>query len=136
MKLYHYTAVHHLHGGLGHPGPGILNVGLLPTVHPYIDLAGGMVWLTSSTDWSQTWSTRDVAVPGFGPCNRTETRVELAIPRASRSSLRPWSEARHLVVTDGLRRDLESYGDPENWFVYAGRIPRGWIRHYGPVPLS
>ena len=128
MKLFHYTAVHHLKGGPGHPGPGILRVGLLPTIHPYLDLAGGVVWLTDSPEWRQTWSTRDVPVPGFGPCNRTETRVEVAIPKAHRQSLMRWADARRFVITDDLLADLERYGDPEHWWVFRDRIPSGWLR--------
>lgn len=128
MRLYHYTAQHHVDGGAGHPGPGILCSGLLPNIHPYIDLIGGMVWLTDSKEWSQSWSARDVPVPGFGPCNRTEARVEVVIPKADRFRLKPWREVRWRVLTDGLRRDLEAYGDPEHWYVYVGRIPSAWVR--------
>jgi hypothetical protein len=137
MKLYHYTAVHHLHGGVGsHAGPGILNVGIRRFVHPYLDIAGGVVWLTDSPDWSQTWSTRDVPVPGYGPCNRTEARVEVSIPRRDRASLVPWRVAREFVLTAGLRDDLERFGDPEHWYVFAGDIPRGWLRLHEATPLA
>ena len=128
MKLYHFTAQHHLDGGAGHPGPGILHAGIRPTIHPYIDVAGGMVWLTDDPSWSQPWSTRAVPVPGYGPCNRTEVRIEVAIPRASRRSLGTWRQLREFVLTEGLARDMERYANPDRWFVYAGIIPRGWIR--------
>ena len=127
MKLYHYTARHHVDGGEGHPGPGILRVGIKPTMHPYID-APGLVWLTDSPDWTQTWSTRDVPVPNFGPCDRTEVRVEVAIPSSARWNLFPWNRVRQHVITAEFRRDLERYGDPEHWFVFNDRIPPGWIR--------
>lgn len=128
MILYHYTAAHHLYGGDGHAGPGILRSGLFPNVHPYIDIAGGVVWLTDSPEWAQSWSTRDVPVPGYGPCNRTEVRVGVVIPKASRGLLMPWRQARRLVLTEQMRRDLETLGDPEHWYVFAGRIPPSWIR--------
>lgn len=130
MKLYHYTATHHLNGvgpHKGHAGPGILRSGIKAKIHPYID-APGLVWLTTSDDWSQTWSTRDVEVPGFGPCNRTEVRVEVVIPKTARWNLYPWSKVRERVLTTGLARDLERYGDSENWFVFNGNIPAAWVR--------
>lgn len=125
MKLYHYTARHHYEGGDAHAGPGILHRGLLPNIHPYIDLRGGMVWLTDSEEWQQSWSTG--SVPGVD-CDRTEVRVEVVIPKADRFRLKPWREVRWRVITDGMRRDLEEYGDPDRWFVYVGRIPPAWIR--------
>lgn len=127
MRLYHYTARHHVDGGSGHAGPGILAVGLQPTIHPYMDLRSGMVWLTDSDEWSQTWSTRDVSVVGYGPCNRTEVRLSVTIPRQARTRLLRWSEAGRFVITDGLRRDLERFGDPEHWWVYLGVIPPEWV---------
>lgn len=128
MRLYHYTAQHHIDGGNGHPGPGILRTGLMPNIHPYIDLMDGMVWLTDSAEWTQTWSTRDVPVPGFGLCNRTEVRIEVVIPKHDRVRLKPWREVSWRVLIEDMRRDLETFGDPEHWYVYVGRIPPSWIR--------
>ena len=135
MRLYHYTARHHVDGGSGHPGPGILSRGLLPNVHPYID-ASGLVWLTDSAEWTQTWSARDVPVPGFGSCDRTEVRIEVVIPRSARMDLYPWNRVRRYVITDGMRRDLERYGDPEHWFVFNDRIPPAWLRSVESRPAE
>lgn len=124
MKLWHYTAAHHLSGGGGHAGPGILRNGILPTLHPYIDLRGGLVWLTDLDDWTQPWSTRPV--PGTG-CDRTEARVRVAVPRGH-VLLRHWPDVRDFVLTADLRDDLERFADPGRWWVFNGRIPPGWLR--------
>lgn len=130
MKLYHYTARHHLDGGPGHAGPGILRYGLLPNVHPYIDVTG-LVWLTDDPCWEQPWSTRPV--PGMD-CDRTEVRVEVVLPKASRRLLKPWRDVRPLVLTEGMADDLERFADPSRWFLFVRRVPPGWIRRVETRP--
>lgn len=123
MKLWHYTARHHLDGGLGHAGPGILRTGIIPNRHPAIAM-GALVWLTDDPEWRQEWSSRPV--PGVG-CDRTEVRVEVIIPKAHRDWLfgfRDWAS----ITDPRVLRDLTAFGDPERWFVFGRRIPPGWLR--------
>jgi hypothetical protein len=124
VRFYHYTARHHLEGGPGHAGPGIRAAGLIPNVHPYFDVAGGMVWLTDSDEWAQPWASD---ILGIG-CDRTEARVEVVIPKRHRRFVLPWERAKELLITPLLVPHLEGDADPDSWFVFLSRIPPSWIR--------
>lgn len=124
MRLYHYTAQHHVDGGTGHPGPGILKSGLIPNIHPYFDVARGMVWLTDSDEWTQPWAT-DILEIG---CDRTEARLQVAIPKRHRFEVLPWDYVKTLLITPLLIPHLEGDADPNRWFVFLSHIPSAWIR--------
>jgi len=123
MKLFHFTAFHHLVGGLGHPGPGIDDHGLRPNAHPLIGLPP-MVWLTDDDWWGQCWSPR--VVPGVD-CDRTEIRLRIVIPKSARERLLPYGRVRLFVRSDWVV-DFEGGFDLSGWSVFLGRIPRSWIR--------
>ena len=124
MKLYHYTARHHIDGGDEHGGPGILRAGIVPNVHPYFDVRDGMVWLTDSDEWAQPWASD---ILGIG-CDRTEARVTVVIPKRHRYALLPWQDAKRLLVTPLLVPHLEGDADPDRWFVFMRRVPVAWLR--------
>jgi hypothetical protein len=129
MRLYHFTARHHLVGasalGSRHAGPGILAVGIQPNPagHPLIALPP-LVWLTADGSFTQMWSTRPV--PGLG-CDRTEVRIEVAIPKAARDRLLAYERIRPYVRRDWLD-DFENGFDLTPWFGFLDRIPVGWLR--------
>jgi hypothetical protein len=127
VRLYHFTARHHLVGSRlsPHAGPGILVEGIVPNPHghPLIALPP-MVWLTEDGSWDQMWSTRPV--PGIG-CDRTEVRVELIIPKDHRDRLVTYDRIRPFVRAD-WRADFEGGYDLSVWRGYFGRIPSAWLR--------
>ncbi len=131
MKLYHFTANHHVEGGAGHAGPGVRSVGFLPNAHPLIGLPPG-VWLTEDGSWSQFWSSRPV--PGIG-CDRTEVRLAVVIPQASRDRLLTYERIRPFVRPD-WREDFEGGFDLAPWRLYLGRIPFSWVRDSTSRPAS
>lgn len=132
MRLYHFTAMHHLTGGVGrHAGPGIENVGLHPHPHPLISLPG-MVWLTADPTWAQEWSPRPV--PGVD-CDRTEVRLTVAVPKSAHGHLLGMREIRPFIDAD-WQEDFDAHGeiDVSGWRAFVGQIPRGWIRAWDPRP--
>lgn len=129
VKLWHYTARHHLEGGTAHGGPGILNVGILGNGHPLVKLPS-LVWLTDDGRWTQEWAT----MVGTD-CDRSETRVEVVIPKAHRGSIHRWTTVGPLVTPPDFLADLNAYGLPESWWIYSGNIPRAWLRRVEHRPL-
>ena len=126
MKLYHFTARHHLDGGPGHPGPGILRVGLLANHHPLVRLPAH-VWLTSDPSWEQVWSTRPVPLPDGSTCDRTEVRLTVDIPFGeavrfdTATGLWRYAAIRDRV-RDDWRDDFEGGHDLSAWAVWLGYI--------------
>jgi hypothetical protein len=134
MRLYHFTAKHHIDGGIGHAGPGIRLVGLLPNEHPLIALPGH-VWLTEDGSWKQVWSSRPV--PGSG-CDRTEARLTLIIPKVFPDRLYTIDRVLPFVRAD-WREDFTDGLDLSAWRLYLGRIPWAWVRgveHRDDVPVA
>lgn len=125
MKLYHFTAAHHLEGGPGHAGPGILNVGLLPNPHPWIALPAH-VWLTEDDRFRQSWSTRPVPLPDGSTCDRTEVRLEVWVPRQSRDLLHGPTSIESAMSRPNWH-DLTAFAHPWPWRVFFGTIPPHWI---------
>lgn len=126
MKLYHFTARHHLDGGPGHAGPGILRVGLRPNFHPIIRLPAH-VWLTDDPSFAQPWSSRPVPLRDGSVCDRTEVRLtidlpfELVAPFDVSGGLWRYSAIRSLV-RDDWRADFEGTADINRWAVYLASI--------------
>ena len=119
MKLYHFTSPLHVDGCLKN---GIIK-GVIPI---YKDgkygLIPGFQWLTSNPEFHQEWANTEYTTL---PYDRTEYRLTVVIPKAARDRLFRW-----LDICDKLPIDeaMNAYGDPENWFVFQGRIKPGWIR--------
>ena len=126
MRLFHFTALHHLEGGWpadAHAGFGIRNIGIRPNRHPLIALPA-LVWLTEDGDWQQMWSPRPV--PGIN-CDRTEVRIEVIVPKSSRAKL--LTVDRIVPFVDpGWREDFTGGFDLRAWRAFPGSIPVGWLR--------
>jgi hypothetical protein len=121
MRLYHFTAQHHVDGGPGHPGPGIAKVGLLANPHPLV-LLPAHVWLTADASFDQMWSTRPV--PGVN-CDRTEVRLTIEVPLLHSRWL-PYRVVRTFVRSE-WRADFEGGFDLSAWSVFMGWITPEWI---------
>ena len=119
MKLYHFTSPLHVDGCLKN---GIIK-GVIPI---YKDgkygLIPGYQWLTSNPKFHQEWANTEYTTL---PYDRTAYRLTVVIPKAARDRLFRWFD-----ICDKLPIDeaMNAYGDPENWFVFQGRIKPGWIR--------
>lgn len=116
MKFYHFTAAHLL--------SAIQREGLTRGVIPIID--GGKLhgfispyqWLTTNGSFVQDWQTHSHL-----PYKRNAVRLTVKIPKSSMVKVVPW-----LGLDITSHEVLDSFGDPENWMVFDGKIPAGWIR--------
>jgi hypothetical protein len=119
MKLYHFTSPLHVKGCTKEG----INKGSIPL---YKDgrygLLPGWQWLTSNPDFNQQWANTEFSTL---PYDRTEYRLTVVIPKAARDRLFRW-----LDICDKLpiNETMNAYGDPDNWYVFQGRIKPGWIR--------
>jgi hypothetical protein len=116
MKFYHFTATHLL--------PAIQREGLTKGVIPIIrdgkfyGFVGPCQWLTSNGSFVQDWQTHSHL-----PYRRNAVRLTIKIPKSHMDKVVPWSR---LDVPS--HEVLDVAGDPENWMVFDGHIPAGWIR--------
>lgn len=119
MKLYHFTSPIHVEGC---KKEGI-NRGSIPL---YKDgrhgLLPGWQWLTSNPDFGQEWANKEHSTL---PYDRTAYRLTVVIPKTSKNRLHKWLDICGSLPID---KHLNAFGDPENWYVFQGRIKPGWIR--------
>ncbi len=121
MTYHHFTAAHFL--------PEIRRRGLTKGAIPWnYDRNGrptmqrGYQWLTTNPDFNQPW-----CLLGDLPYARNAVRLTIAIPATHQPKLAKWLElcARY---RPHCADDVNAVGgDVENWRVYHGRIPPGWI---------
>lgn len=82
----------------------------------------GYQHLTANKSFAQSWEEHSHL-----PYRRNAVRLTVKIPKAHRTNLFYWLRFCEAVNLNSARV-LNSYGDPENWFVYRGRIPPAWFR--------
>lgn len=78
-------------------------------------------WITINPEFDQSWAVGS----GILPYKRNEVRLTIELPLAEIENCKPWSQMRFL--TPAVAKDLEAYGDPENWHIFQGRIKPQWI---------
>lgn len=121
MKLYHFTASH-LIEKIKVEG---LTLGAIPLSIGPAKVEYGYQWLTANPEFQQAWC--DPAFSSF-PYNRNDYRIKLNIPKTSMINLIPWILVwKELKEYIPLVKHLNDFGDPENWFVYHGKIPVKWF---------
>lgn len=115
-QLYHFTCAH------GRRDIGTSNCLLLPHYHPY--LKAKVLWLTNQAkpNREKTGLTME-----HQPCDRMQFRyVALNLSNCTR-----WLESHERERTPELAlADLESFGDPEHWWIASmpirARFDRSW----------
>ncbi len=119
MKLYHFTSPIHVEGCIKEG----INKGSIPL---YKDgrygLLPGWQWLTSNPDFNQQWANTEFSTL---PYDRTAHRLTIVIPKTAKNRLHKWLDICGKLPID---QHLNAYGDPDNWYVFQGRIKPGWIR--------
>ena len=120
--LYHFCASQFLTGikkrGLRH---GKIAFG---TLEKGIKLISGYQWLTSNGEFQQTWNEGSTLA-----YDRTECRITIILPKVEKFNLFKWTE---FGKDNPLFNDMNSFGDPENWWLFKGVIIPYWIAdiHY------
>jgi hypothetical protein len=122
MKLYHFTSEHLL--------PDILKqgitLGVLPIFNEQLkqyEFLTPCQWLTKDSDFNnQSWATSHIL--GY---DRTAFRITVVIPKHHRSKL--WSAYDYLPKLPGEnKRLIKDWTGSKDWYLFFGKIPRGWIR--------
>lgn len=119
MKLYHFCPEHML--------PGIKKGGLTKGNIPLITkgkvrLLPKIQWLTLNPSFDQEWEKYSSL-----PYRRNDYRITLKIPKLNENLGRWLSICQHPIFKE-TAEILNEYGDPENWFIYKGRIRPGLFR--------
>jgi hypothetical protein len=123
MKLYHFTAAH-LIDRIKKEGITLGGIPLSLPPHPRVEW--GYQWLTSNPDFKQAWCDPEYKTL---PYNRNDYRITVSIPKTSHDTLIRWIPLwERLQKYIPIIKHLNDYGDPENWYVFYGRIPMGWFR--------
>lgn len=127
MLLYHFTPAHLLHG--------CLSFGIIRGCIPFrledngrLMVRPGYQWLTVNSSWQQSWNVRQAV-----RYDRAAFRIALKVPKSARRHLYRW-----IYVCKELAphtwQELNGEYDPENWYVYQGRIRPIWIRRVDARP--
>lgn len=125
MKLYHFTPAHLAERVIRNG----ITLGRLP-----VRLTDGRIFLLSNCQWltsdgnfdSQSWATQQIV-----KYDRTAVRFKVVIPKTSRKNLASASEFAEVIkkqLPGPAHRIITDWQGSENWFLYFGRIPAGWIR--------
>ncbi len=124
MKLYHFAPEHMVEGIL-HEG---LTKGTIPMQDDErISFFGPCQWLTADKDFNaQSWATSKLI-----DYDRTAVRLQISIPKSHRHKLKSALEMERVLPIQGL---VTGWPGSENWYVFLGSIPRGWIRQVAKKP--
>lgn len=128
MYLYHFTANRFLKS-IKKEG---LTRGVIPTSLFPPEFIFNYQWLTCNDNFTQEWET-----PTGRLCyRRNEVRLTIHIPASMEHYLIPMRRVREL--TPNLFDDLVRYGDPDNHYVYKGKVFPAWILRvdYNPEYLD
>jgi hypothetical protein len=125
MKVYHFTNKKMLES--------ILANGLTKGTIPVLEsnkaiLVGPFQWLTSNKEFDQQSWAKQILLP----YSRTEVRVQITVPKHHRGKLirARWGGKYDLPnnIADALYKLTKDWEGSEDWFVFNGIIPPGWIR--------
>ena len=125
MILYHFTAKH-LARKIKKEG---LTLGGLPLSLNPPRIEWGWIWLTSKSGFDQE------CLEGTGrlPYKRNEVRITVKFPDLALGCLYKFDEHKNLTP---LYEDMTMFGDPENWWLYKGKIPKGWLKKFDNKPTK
>ena len=118
--LYHFTSDNHI-GSVLKEG---ITLGVIPRIATNGDIlfATEYQWLTRNPTYNQSWQ-----IESRLSYDRSANRLTVNIPPGKSNKLIKWTDYCALYPNI-LQRTLNSYGDPENWFVYKGVIKPHWIK--------
>lgn len=81
-------------------------------------------WLTKNESFAQGWSVGT----GRLPYKRNEVRLTVEIPLSEMENCKPWTQMRFLTPLVAYDLEDSPHADPENWWIYQGKIKPDWIK--------
>lgn len=127
MRLYHFAPEQLIESILSEG----LTLGKIPVLHEdgTLTFRGPCQWLTKDGDWNnQSWATQQLIT-----YDRTAYRLQISIPKAHRHLLiNAYDYLPQLPVFS--KSLITDWKGSENWYLFSGRIPRGWIRKVEQKP--
>ena len=123
-KLYHFTPEHMVRGCLQDG----LTRGCIPLSIDPPEFAMGYQWLTSNKAFQQSWCQYSSL-----PYDRSAFRITIKIPKSEKKAGRlvKWMDyCRQNLSNEKLQSAasvLNSYGDPENWYLFHGTVKKEWF---------
>jgi len=128
MKLYHFTPEHLLKRVLS----GGITLGKIPILDERGNVKSFVTncqWLTSDGDWDkQSWATSQLI-----NYDRTAYRLLVKIPKSSRNKLCKAHDILNQLPMPSQRL-ITDWPGSDNWYLFFGRIPPGWIRQVDKKP--
>lgn len=122
MTLYHFTAERFL--------KSIQASGLILGAIPMFDEEGKLKgfcpayqWLTSNGAFDQEWSDGT----GLLEYSRTEVRLDINIPDKKIGHLDKWVDFCKNPIFKNSGKELNTFGDPHNWYIYKGSVSPDFI---------
>jgi len=119
-RLYHFTSRYHINSV---KKDGIALGCILhkaKNVHTFLE---GYQWLTQNPDWNQKWD-EGSSLDYY----RTDFRITIRIAKNMVKRVTPWNPmSKILGLSEETVSILNSFGDPENWFIYTGTIKPKWF---------
>ena len=114
---YHFTSLWHFEA--------ILTEGYISRGDVPLTPSGGYnaLWLTKDPDWDrQGWA-------GGSEICKTEVRLTIMLPDEALPYLKHWPELANAenVEERWYRALAQGGGNPEDWYVFMGRIPLRWV---------
>ena len=119
MKLYHFTARHLLEGC---KAKGLI-LGCVPWIGASgkLELINGYQWLTTNPEYQQEWCNPEFSNLEY---RRNAVRITVEIPLCFAKRVKQW-----LAFCKGntLAKDLNAFGDPQNWRLFKGAVSASWF---------
>jgi len=125
MKLYHFTAQHLLNDCLRDG----LALGCIPLSVEPPKVIPGFQWLTKNGRFDQSWCRHSTL-----PYRRNDFRIVVRIPKCQKRNLIHWllyCEMKKIASA----KDLNAFGDPENWYLFRGIVRPEWFKKVSRNPL-
>jgi len=117
--LYHFTSRHHINGCIREG----LTRGAIPLSVDPPKLIPGFQWLTQNKSFEQEWCKY-----GTLPYSRNDYRITIKIQKNKRASLIKWLLLCKEEQFKFAARFLNSFGDPQNWYLFYGIVKPKWFR--------
>ena len=88
-----------------------------------IKLLKNSQWLTLNPDFDQSWERHSTL-----PYRRNAFRITIKVPKSAKENLIKWLDLCKHEKFEETANVLNEYGDPENWYIFFGKVKTSWFR--------